>query len=146
MKVLKILTRIFGSILAFVVLLTSILVGLSGTGLGLSVFVFFDFISFLIVVVVPYFLIAASSGSVIFFIQRKYMKAFGDLVLGFGFIGFVIGLILILLQLGYPTDPGIDPYAKLGKGLAVAFIPILYGLMMKYFIVFPIYKAMPNNE
>ena len=40
MKVLKILTRIFGSILAFVVLLTSILVGLSGTGLGLSVFVF----------------------------------------------------------------------------------------------------------
>ena len=144
MKILKILTRIFGSILAFFVLLISILLGLSAA--GLSVFVFFDCISFLIVVVVPYFLIAASSGSFIFFIQRKYMKAFGDLVLGFGFIGFVIGLILLILQSGYPASPGIDPYAQFGKGLALAFIPILYGLMMKYFIIFPIYKAMPNNE
>ena len=92
MNIVKILTRVFSSILAVIILFLFFV--MAAEVYGYSINFVYDFYSFLIVVVVPYFLISASSGSFIFFIKKKYLKAYGDLAFSFGFIGFVIGAIL----------------------------------------------------
>ena len=143
MEVLKILARIFGPLLALGTFLFVLIIACSAS--GISIFAFIDLLSFFIVVLIPYFLIMASSGSIIFFLKKAHLKAFGNLALAFGFLGFFLGLILTFVGWGQPSAPGVDPYSMFGKSLAISLLPILYGIIMKFFIIFPIQHAMEDE-
>ena len=143
-QVLRILARVFGSILA-VATFSSIIILISST-YGISSISFVDLISFFIVVIIPYFLMVASSGSIIFFLKKEDLKAFGNLMLAFGFIGFLIGLVLTFQSMGQPAPAGVDPLAPFGQSFAICLLPILYGLFMKYFIIFPIQHGIEDES
>ena len=60
-------------------------------------------------------------------------RLMGSVTLGVGFLGFVIGLLQILLHLAPTPDKTMLVYiGGLGRGLAAAVLPIPYALILKY--------------
>ena len=96
-----------------------------------------DLISLAIVVVPAYFLTAAAANSYVFFNDKESVILFGDLALGFGLVGVMLGLIFMLAGMALPPEQGVDPTAALISNLAIALITLLYGLIFKYFIALP---------
>ena len=116
------------------------------SNLGLSIAVFWDLVSLLIVVGASYFLVASSSGTLSFYRSDTYLKMWGDMALKMGYIGTMLGLILILGGMGTPYEGDIDPYAKLASSLAIAIITILYGLVFKFMIIEPYLGCRRQSE
>ena len=143
-QALRIVARVFGVLLALGTFLGMLF--LACVASGISIFVFIDLISFFIVVLIPYFLMMASSGSMIFFLKKTQLKAFANLMLAFGFLGFVLGLILTFASAESLAQVGGAPYSMFGKSIAVSLIPILYGIIMKFFIIFPIQQGMEDDH
>ena len=96
-----------------------------------------DAISLAIVVIPSYFLVAASTNSYTFYRDKSSLLLFGDLALGFGLIGVMLGLIFMLAGMTLPPAPGVDPTASIISNIAIALITLLYGLIFKYFIALP---------
>ena len=100
--------------------------------IGVPFGAFYDLVSFIIVVLASFFLVATASGSLSFYKDDNYLKMWGDLGLKMGYIGTVIGFILIFANMG--TDA---PTFQLGKSLAIASLTLLYGLIFKYMVIAP---------
>ena len=96
-----------------------------------------DGISLGIVLIPAYLLTAAAANSYVFFNDKNSVILFGDLALGFGLIGVMLGLIFMLAGMALPPATGVDPTAALISNLAIALITLLYGLIFKYFIALP---------
>ena len=96
-----------------------------------------DAISLAIVVIPSYFLVAASTNSYTFYKDKSSLLLFGNLALGFGFIGTLLGLIFGLAGMAMPPIAGVDPMAAVISNIAISLITLLYGLLIKYFLVTP---------
>ena len=96
-----------------------------------------DAISLAIVVIPSYFLVAASTNSYTFYKDKSSLLLFGNLALGFGFIGTLLGLIFGLAGMAMPPPAGVDPMAMVISNTAIALITVLYGLIIEYFLVTP---------
>ena len=110
-------------------------IGLSSVGLGFQVF--YDLICLIMVIVGSFFLVATASGTLSFYKDDKYLEMWGDFGLKMGYIGTLIGFVLALAGMALPPESGIDPAAKLGGGLAITILTLLYGLMFKYMVIAP---------
>ena len=104
-----------------------------------------DAISLIIVVIPAYFLTAAAANSYVFFNDKKSVILFGDLALGFGLVGVMLGLIFMLAGMALPPAPGVDPTAALISNIAISLITLLYGLIFKYFIALPWAHSIKEN-
>ena len=104
-----------------------------------------DAISLAIVVIPSYFLVAASTNSYTFYKDKSSLLLFGDLALGFGLIGVMLGLIFMLAGMALPPAPGVDPTASIISNIAIALITLLYGLLIKYFVVIPWAHSIKEN-
>ena len=110
---------------------------IASESIGVPFGVFWDLVSLLIVVVAAFFLVSTASGTLSFYKDDKYLEMWGDLGLKMGYIGTVIGFVLILAGMAYPPEVGVDPMAQLGGSLAIAFLTLLYGLIFKYMVIAP---------
>ena len=104
-----------------------------------------DVTSLGIVLIPAYFLTAAATNSYIFYNNKKSVLLFGDLALGFGLIGVMLGLIFMLAGMALPPAPGVDPTASIISNIAIALITLLYGLLIKYFVVIPWAHSIKEN-
>ena len=126
--------RIINILIALVVLIGSCMIGSANTG---GIGSLWDVISLVIVVVPSYFLVAAATNSYTFYNNKKSLILFGNLALGFGVIGTLLGLIFGLAGMTLPPVAGVDPMAAVISNIAIALITVLYGLLIKYFLVTP---------
>ena len=126
--------RIINILIALAVLVGSCMIGSANTG---GIGSLWDLISLAIVVVPSYFLVAAATNSYTFYNDKKSLILFGNLALGFGFIGTLLGLIFGLAGMTMPPIAGVDPMAAVISNIAIALITVLYGLLIKYFLVTP---------
>ena len=110
---------------------------IASSSMGFGLGVFYDLLSFLIVIVASFFLVATASGTLTFYKDDKYLEMWGDLGLKMGYIGTFIGFVLVFGGMALPPEQGIDPLAKLGGSLAVAMLTLLYGFMFKYMVITP---------
>ena len=104
-----------------------------------------DGISLAIVVIPSYFLVAASTNSYTFYKDKSSLLLFGDLAWGFGLIGTVVGLILTCAGMALPAPQGADQMASLFSNLGISIITLLYGLLIKYFLVIPWAHSIKEN-
>ena len=104
-----------------------------------------DAISLAIIVIPSYFLVAASTNSYTFYKDKSSLLLFGDLAWGFGLIGTVVGLILTCVGMAFPAPQGTDQMASLFSNLGISIITLLYGLLIKYFLVIPWAHSMKEN-
>ena len=104
-----------------------------------------DGISLAIIVIPSYFLVAASTNSYTFYKDKSSLLLFGDLAWGFGLIGTVVGLILTCAGMALPAPQGADQMASLFSNLGISIITLLYGLLIKYFLVIPWAHSMKEN-
>ena len=75
----------------------------------------------------------------------KYLSIFKDLKTYFivaGWIGFIIGLILLLLNIDYTSDSVI---AHLAVGFGMAVVTVFYGYIFAYCFSYPIQRRLENN-
>ena len=126
--------RIINILIALAVLVGSCMIGSANTG---GIGSLWDVISLAIVVVPSYFLVAAATNSYTFYNDKKSLILFGNLALGFGFIGTLLGLIFGLAGMAMPPIAGVDPMAAVISNIAISLITLLYGLLIKYFLVTP---------
>ena len=110
-------------------------------GMGLM----WDAISLAIIVIPSYFLVAASTNSYTFYKDKSSLLLFGDLAWGFGLIGTVVGLILTCAGMALPAPQGADQMASLFSNLGISIITLLYGLLIKYFLVIPWAHSIKDN-
>ena len=127
--------KIINIAIALVALVGSCIIGTANADIGIGAL--WDAISLAIVVVPSYFLVAASTNSYTFYNDKKSLILFGNLALGFGFIGTLLGLIFGLAAMTMPPPAGVDPMAMVISNTAIALITVLYGLLIKYFLVTP---------
>ena len=104
-----------------------------------------DAISLAIVVIPSYFLVAASTNSYTFYKDKSSLLLFGDLAWGFGLIGTVVGLILTCAGMTFPVPQGADQMASLFSNIGISIITLLYGLLIKYFLVIPWAHSIKEN-
>ena len=104
-----------------------------------------DAISLAIVVIPSYFLVAASTNSYTFYKDKSSLLLFGDLALGFGLIGVMLGLIFMLAGMTLEPVQGVDPMASVISNVAISLITLLYGLLFKYFIALPWAHSIKEN-
>ena len=134
--------KIINIVIALVAFVGACMIGSSNSGgMGLM----WDAISLAIVVVPSYFLVAASTNSYTFYNDKKSLTLFGNLALGFGFIGTLLGLIFGLAAMTMPPPTGADPLAMVISNTAIALITVLYGLLIKYFLVIPWAHSIKEN-
>ena len=126
--------RIINILIALAVLVGSCMIGSANTG---GIGSLWDGISLAIVLVPSYFLVAAATNSYTFYNDKKSLILFGNLALGFGFIGTLLGLIFGLAGMAMPPVAGVDPMAAVISNIAISLITLLYGLLIKYFLVTP---------
>ena len=126
--------RIINILIALAVLVGSCMLGSANTG---GIGSLWDGISLAIVLVPSYFLVAAATNSYTFYNDKKSLILFGNLALGFGFIGTLLGLIFGLAGMAMPPVAGVDPMAAVISNIAISLITLLYGLLIKYFLVTP---------
>ena len=110
---------------------------IASSDMGFGLGVFYDLLSLLIVIVGSFFLVATASGTLSFYKDDKYLEMWGDFGLKMGYIGTVIGFVLVFGGMALPPEAGIDPVAKLGGSLAISILTLLYGLMFKYMVIAP---------
>ena len=134
--------KILNIAISIIILVAACAIGSAPTG-GMGSL--WDAISLAIVVVPSYFLVAASTNSYTFYNDKKSVILFGDLALGFGLIGVMLGLIFMLAGMALPPAPGVDPTASIISNIAIALITLLYGLLIKYFVVIPWAHSIKEN-
>ena len=134
--------QIINIVIALVTLVGACMIGSANTG---GIGSLWDVISLAIVVVPSYFLVAASTNSYTFYNDKKSLILFGNLALGFGFIGTLLGLIFGLAAMTMPPPAGVDPMAAVISNIAIALITVLYGLLIKYFLVIPWAHSIKEN-
>ena len=134
--------KIFNIAIALAVFIGACMLGSANSGgMGLM----WDAISLAIVVVPSYFLVAASTNSYTFYKDKSSLLLFGDLAWGFGLIGTVVGLIITCAGMALPAPQGADQMASLFSNLGISIITLLYGLLIKYFLVVPWAHSMKEN-
>ena len=126
--------KVINIVIALAIFVGASMIGSANTG---GIGALWDAISLAIVVVPSYFLVAAATNSYSFYNDKKSLILFGDLSLGFGFIGTLLGLIFGLARMAMPPIVGVDPMAVVISNIAIALITLLYGLLIKYFLVTP---------
>ena len=129
-------------LIALIILTSAAAIGSANTG---GIGSLWDAISLAIVVAPAYFLTAAAANSYVFFNDKKSVILFGDLALGFGLVGVMLGLIFMLAGMALPPAPGVDPTASIISNIAIALITLLYGLLIKYFVVIPWAHSIKEN-
>ena len=129
-------------LIALIILTSAAAIGSANTG---GIGALWDAISLAIVVVPAYFLTAAAANSYVFFNDKKSVILFGNLTLGFGLVGVMLGLIFMLAGMALPPAPGVDPTAALISNIAISLITLLYGLIFKYFIALPWAHSIKEN-
>tara|TARA_B110000263_G_scaffold169573_1_gene147693 strand:+ start:101 stop:508 length:408 start_codon:yes stop_codon:yes gene_type:complete len=134
--------KIINIAIALVTFIGACMIGSANTG---GIGSLWDVISLAIVVVPSYFLVAASTNSYTFYKDKKSVILFGDLALGFGLVGVMLGLIFTLAGMALPPAPGVDPTAALISNIAISLITLLYGLIFKYFIALPWAHSIKEN-
>jgi len=133
--------KILNIAIALAVFIGACMLGSENTG-GMGSL--WDPISLAIVVVPSYFLVAAATNSYTFYNDKKSLILFGNLALGFGFIGTILGLIFTLAGMTLEPAAGVDPMA-LGANIAISLITLLYGFLIKYFLVLPWAHSIKEN-
>ena len=134
--------KILNIAIALAVFIGACMLGSENTG-GMGSL--WDAISLAIVVVPSYFLVAAATNSYTFYNDKKSLILFGNLALGFGFIGTILGLIFMLAGMTLPPVAGVDPMASVIANVAISLITVLYGLLIKYFLVIPWAHSIKDN-
>ena len=134
--------RILNIAISIIILVAACAIGSAPTG-GMGSL--WDGISLIIVVIPAYFLTAAAANSYAFFNDKKSVILFGDLALGFGLVGTMLGLIFMLAGMALPPAPGVDPTASIISNIAISLITLLYGLIFKYFIALPWAHSIKEN-
>ena len=134
--------KILNIAISIIILVAACAIGSAPTG-GMGSL--WDLISLAIVVIPSYFLVAASTNSYTFYKDKSSLLLFGDLALGFGLIGVMLGLIFMLAGMTLPPAPGVDPSASIISNIAIALITLLYGLLIKYFVVIPWAHSIKEN-
>ena len=134
--------KIINIVIALVTLVGACMVGSAHIG---GIGSLWDATSLAIVVIPSYFLVAASTNSYTFYNDKKSLMLFGNLALGFGFIGTLLGLIFCLAGMVMPPVAGVDPMAAVISNIAIALITVLYGLLIKYFLVIPWAHSLKDN-
>ena len=134
--------KIINIAIALAVLIGACMIGSANTG---GIGALWDAISLAIVVVPSYFLVAASTNSYTFYNDKKSLILFGNLALGFGLVGVLLGLIFMLAGMALPPASGVDPTAALISNIAISLITLLYGLIFKYFIALPWAHSIKEN-
>ena len=134
--------RIINILIALAVLVGSCMIGSANTG---GIGSLWDVISLAIVVVPSYLLVTAATNSYTFYNDKKSLILFGNLALGFGFIGTILGLIFMLAGMTLPPVAGVDPMASVIANVAISLITVLYGLLIKYFLVIPWAHSIKEN-
>ena len=126
--------KLINIVIALSVFIGACMIGSANTGGMGSIW---DAISLAIVVVPSYFLVAASTNTYTFYKDKSSLLLFGNLALGFGFIGTLLGMIFGLAGMAMPPVAGVDPMATVISNIAISLITVLYGLLIKYFLVTP---------
>ena len=134
--------QIINIVIALVTLVGACMIGSANTG---GVGSLWDGISLGIVLIPPYLLTAAAANSYVFFNDKKSVLLFGDLALGFGLIGVMLGLIFMLAGMTLEPVQGVDPMASVISNVAISLITLLYGLLFKYFIALPWANSIKEN-
>ena len=134
--------KLINIVIALSVFIGACMIGSANTG-GMGSM--WDAISLAIVVIPSYFLVAASTNSYTFYKDKSSLLLFGNLALGFGFIGTLLGLIFGLAAMTMPPPAGVDPMAMVISNTAIALITVLYGLLIKYFLVIPWAHSIKEN-
>ena len=134
--------RLINILIALASFVGACMIGSANTG---GIGALWDAISLAIVVVPSYFLVAASTNSYTFYNDKKSLILFGNLALGFGFIGTILGLIFMLAGMTLPPVAGVDPMASVIANLAISLITLLYGFLIKYFLVIPWAHSIKEN-
>ena len=134
--------KILNIVISFIVIVAACMLATSDTG---GIGSLWDGISLGIVLVPAYLLTAATANSYVFFNDKKSVILFGDLALGFGLVGVMLGLIFTLAGMALPSAPGVDPTAALISNIAISLITLLYGLIFKYFFALPWAHSLKEN-
>ena len=134
--------KILNIAIALAVFIGACMLGSANTG-GMGTM--WDAISLAIIVIPAYFLVAASTNSYTFYKDKSSLLLFGDLAWGFGLIGTVVGLILTCAGMALPAPQGADQLASLFSNLGISIITLLYGLLIKYFLVIPWAHSIKEN-
>ena len=134
--------KILNIAIALAVFIGACMLGSANTG-GMGTM--WDAISLAIIVIPSYFLVAASTNSYTFYKDKSSLLLFGDLAWGFGLIGTVVGLILTCAGMALPAPQGADQMASLFSNLGISIITLLYGLLIKYFLVIPWAHSIKDN-
>ena len=129
-------------LIALIILTFAAAIGSANTG---GIGSLWDLISLAIVVAPAYFLTSAAANSYVFFNDKKSVLLFGDLALGFGLIGVMLGLIFTLAGMTLEPVQGVDPMASVISNVAISLITLLYGLLFKYFIALPWAHSIKEN-
>tara|TARA_Y100001968_G_scaffold291382_1_gene295743 strand:- start:2774 stop:3163 length:390 start_codon:yes stop_codon:yes gene_type:complete len=107
---------------------------LSAIGAGQTIMGFFDTVSLLIVFGIAYCGMLAAYGTII--PDLKGLKLMNKLFMPAGWLGFMIGFVMMLYSMGSNSD---NMSANIGLSVAVALIAVLYSILLK--IVFTIIIA-----
>jgi len=134
--------RIINIAIALAAFIGACMIGSANSG-GMGTM--WDVISLAIIVIPSYFLVAAATNSYTFYKDKSSLLLFGDLALGFGLIGTVVGLILTCAGMALPAPQGADQMASLFANIGISIITLLYGLLIKYFLVIPWAHSIKEN-
>jgi len=134
--------KILNIVIALAAFVGACIIGSENTG-GMGSM--WDGISLAIVVIPSYFLVAASTNSYTFYKDKSSLLLFGDLAWGFGLIGTVVGFILTCAGMALPAPQGVDLMASLFSNIGISIITLLYGLLIKYFLVIPWAHSIKEN-
>ena len=134
--------KIINIAIALTTLVGACMLGSANTG---GIGSLWDGISLGIVLIPAYLLTAAAANSYVFFNDKKSVLLFGDLALGFGLIGVMLGLIFMLAGMTLEPVQGVDPMASVISNVAISLITLLYGLLFKYFIALPWAHSIKEN-
>ena len=134
--------KILNIVIALAAFVGACIIGSENTG-GMGSM--WDAISLAIVVIPSYFLVAASTNSYTFYKDKSSLLLFGDLAWGFGLIGTVVGFILTCAGMALPAPQGVDLMASLFSNIGISIITLLYGLLIKYFLVIPWAHSIKEN-
>ena len=126
--------KIINIAIALAAFIGACMIGSANTG---GIGSLWDGISLGIVLIPAYLLTAAAANSYVFFNDKKSVLLFGDLALGFGLIGVMLGLIFMLAGMTLEPVQGVDPMASLIANVAISLITLLYGLLFKYGFAIP---------
>ena len=118
------ITRLISGVLAIFLLYMSTL--LAGMSYGLSNINFWNLESFIVVGVISYFCVVASTGQ--FCLDLNGLKLMEKIIMPVAWIGFLIGFIMILLGSDYDSEYFMPRFTQ---SLSIALITVFYGLIIK---------------